>query len=43
MLRRAYQKREILYNKFLEVITNSHMANTCFNISLSDNIFKRAY
>ena len=35
--------REVFYNKFLEVITNSHMINTCFNISLSDNMFKHAY
>ena len=36
MFRHAYQNgkllREIPYYKFLEVITNSHMTNTCFNI-----------
>ena len=30
------------YYKFLEVITNSHITNTCFNILLIDNMF-RAY
>ena len=31
---------EIPYDKFLEVITNSHMTNPCFNILLIDNMFR---
>ena len=31
---------EIPYYKFIEVITNSHMTNTCFNILLIDNMFR---
>ena len=44
MFRHAYLNgkllREIFYYKFLEVITNSHMTNTCFNILLIDNMFR---
>ena len=44
MFRHAYQNgkllREIFDYKFLEVVTNSHMTNTCFNVLLIHNMFR---